>query len=173
MEIDITWLFILLPVIFATGWFARSFDLRENKYVSAGETQTLYKGLDLLLNNKPDQAMGSVVKLGKVDPGPVDLHFSLGSLFRKRGDYARAVKIHNHLSHRADLSKTVRARAMYELGKDYLKAGILDRAEESFREVSDSQNPYKTEAVHQLVDIYESEKEWVKAIDEAHILESI
>ncbi|MCD8339952.1 MAG: lipopolysaccharide assembly protein LapB [Burkholderiales bacterium] len=172
MEFDSLFL-ILLPIIFAAGWFARFFDLKENKYVSAGETQTLYKGLDLLLNNKPDQAIGSLVNLAKIDPDTVELHFSLGSLFRKRGDYARAVKIHNHLSRRADLPKTVRARAMYELGKDYLKAGILDRAENSFRELSDMQTPYKTEAVRQLVDIYESEKDWLKAIDEAHILESI
>ncbi len=170
MDFEI-WYLILVPVLFCAGWFARSFDIKEKKGI-ADETQTLYKGLDLLLSNKQDQAIDSFIDLVRIDPDTIEMHHSLGSLFRKRGEYARAIKIHNHLSNRADLPKAERARALFELGKDYLKAGIWDRAENCFRDVSDTDNPYRTEAVRQLINIYESEKEWLKAIDEAHVLES-
>ncbi len=169
---DLWYLLILIPVVFGAGWFARSFDLKEKKNDSADETQTLYKGLDLLLSNKEDQAIDSFINLTKIDPGTVELHYSLGSLFRKRGDYAKAIRIHNYLYNRVDLPKKERARALFELGNDYLKAGIWDKAEESFRKVADSDNPNKIDAIRQLIYIYESEKDWLKAVDETHILES-
>lgn len=171
MEFEL-WYLLLVPVLFGAGWFSRSFDIKEKKSV-ADETQTLYKGLDLLLDNKKDQALNSLVNLAKIDPDTVELHFALGTLYRKRGDYDRAVKIHNHLYNRADLSKKERARALFSLGQDYLKAGLWDRAEDSFRKTADLESDYKVRAIKELVNIYESEKEWLKAIDEAHILEKV
>ncbi len=169
MEFEL-WYLLFIPVLFGAGWFARSFDIKEKKSI-ADETQTLYKGLDLLLSNKQDQAIDSFVRLTKIDPDTVELHFSLGGLFRRRGEFDRAIRIHNHLRNREDLSKKIRARALYELGTDYLAAGIWDRAEKAFQELSEVKSEYKIAAQKALINIYETEKEWQKAIDEANLLE--
>lgn len=171
MEFEL-WYLLAMPVLFGAGWFARAFDIKEKKSV-ADETQTLYKGLDLLLDDKKDQALNSLVNLAKVDPDTVELHFALGALFRRRGDYDKAVRIHNHLYNRADLPKKERNRALYALGQDYLKAGLWDRAEANFKKLAEVDGEYKVTAIKELVNIYESEKEWLKAIDEAHILEKV
>ncbi len=168
MEFEL-WYLILIPILFGAGWFSRSFDLKEKKS-TADETKTLYKGLDLLLSDKQDQAIDSFINLVKVDPETLEMHFSLGALFRKRGEFDRAIKIHNHLINRADLSKKVHARALYELGNDYKKAGIWDRAEQTFLKLSELDSNYKAESYKELTLIYETEKEWEKAIKQIELL---
>lgn len=168
MEFEL-WYLILIPILFGAGWFSRSFDLKEKKS-TADETKTLYKGLDLLLSDKQDQAIDSFINLVKVDPETLEMHFSLGALFRKRGEFDRAIKIHNHLINRADLSKKVHARALYELGNDYKKAGIWDRAEQTFLKLSELDSSYKADSYKELTLIYETEKEWEKAIEQIELL---
>ena len=119
------WYLILVPLLFAAGWFARSFDIKEKQTI-ANEKDTLYKGVDLLLSNKQDQAIDAFINLVKLDPDTVEMHFSLAGLFRRRGEFDRAIKIHNVLVNREDLPKKIRSRALYELGEDYLKAGLWD-----------------------------------------------
>ena len=164
------WYLILVPLLFAAGWFARSFDIKEKQTI-ANEKDTLYKGVDLLLSNKQDQAIDAFINLVKLDPDTVEMHFSLAGLFRRRGEFDRAIKIHNVLVNREDLPKKIRSRALYELGEDYLKAGLWDRAEECFLKLSDTSESYKTIARKELLHIYETEKEWQKAIDEANIIQ--
>ena len=136
------WYLILVPLLFAAGWFARSFDIKEKQTI-ANEKDTLYKGVDLLLSNKQDQAIDAFINLVKLDPDTVEMHFSLAGLFRRRGEFDRAIKIHNVLVNREDLPKKIRSRALYELGEDYLKAGLWDRAEECFLKLSDTSESYK------------------------------
>lgn len=164
------WYLILVPLLFGAGWFARSFDIKEKNNI-ADEKQTLYKGVDLLLSNKEDQAIDSFINLAKLDPDTVEMHFSLAGLFRRRGQFDRAIRIHNVLKNREDLPKKVRSRALYELGTDYLKAGLWDRAEDCFLKLTDTSESYKTVARKELLHIYETEKEWQKAIDEANIIQ--
>lgn len=164
------WYLLLVPLLFGAGWVARSFDIKE-KQTLADEKQTLYKGVDLLLSNKQDQAVDSFINLVKADPDTVEMHFSLAGLFRRRGEFDRAIKIHNVLCNREDLPKLIRSRALYELGVDYLRAGLWDRAEESFLKLSESSEHYKSIARKELLNIYETEKEWQKAIDEANIIQ--
>ncbi len=171
MELEL-WYLIVIPIVFAAGWFARSFDQKENQSAS-DETKTLYKGVDLLLSNKTDQAIDSFMNLVKIDPDTIEMHFSLGTQFRRRGQFDRAIRIHNHLANRGDLAKNIHARALYELGEDYLKAGLWDRAEAKFKEVAQVESDHRIEAIRRLVFIYESEKEWQKAIDEAVVLEGV
>lgn len=169
MDFDL-WYLLVVPILFGAGWIARSFDIKEKKTI-ADETQTLYKGVDLLLSNKPEQAIDSFINLTKVDPDTVEMHYSLGGLFRRRGEFDKAIRIHNHLRNRADLSKKEKARALYELGLDYLKAGVWDRAEKCFKECSETHSSLKVQAQRELLNIYETEKEWQKAIDQANLLE--
>lgn len=130
----------------------------QRKQTIANEKDTLYKGVDLLLSNKQDQAIDAFINLVKLDPDTVEMHFSLAGLFRRRGEFDRAIKIHNVLVNREDLPKKIRSRALYELGEDYLKAGLWDRAEECFLKLSDTSESYKTIARKELLHIYETEK---------------
>jgi lipopolysaccharide biosynthesis regulator YciM len=171
MEFEL-WYLILIPVLFAAGWYARSFDIKE-KQNKESETKTLYKGVDLLLSNKADQAVDSFIQLVKIDPDTVEMHHSLGAYFRRKGEFNRAIRIHTHLLNRQDLPKSEHARALLELGEDYLKAGIWDRAEISFESLSKLDSLYKGEAVEKLVYIFESEKEWLKAVNELKHLEQV
>src|SRR5690606_20535674 len=103
------------------------------------------------------------------DPEAVELHFALGSLVRRRGETERAIRMHRSLLERPDLGDEQRVQALYELGQDYLKAGLLDRAEETFIKLREG--PHRPEAGRHLLDIYQQEKEWQKAIDVAQLLE--
>src|ERR1700704_5508577 len=133
------------------------------------ESRTLprsyFKGLNFLLNEQPDKAIEAFIEVVKVDPETIELHFALGSLFRRRGEYDRAIRMHQNLLERTDLSEEQRLTALTELGEDYLKAGILDRAEEAFKKLAESRQA--TEARRHLLQIYEQEKDWGRAIDMA------
>lgn len=171
MEFEL-WYLILVPILFGAGWYAHSFDQKEKKSTS-DETKTLYRGLDLLLSNKKDQAIDSFINLVKTDPDTIEMHYSLGALFRRRGEFDRAIRIHNHLANRGDLPKKEHNRAIFELGEDYLKAGLWDRAEATFVKLTEKESSYQALAARKLIFIYESEKEWQKAIHAAQMLEKI
>lgn len=168
MEFDLWWL-IVCPIFFGLGWLAARIDIKHLLLESRALPRSYFKGLNFLLNEQPDKAIEAFIEVVKVDPETIELHFALGSLFRRRGETERAIRMHHSLLERPDLGDEQRVQALYELGRDYLKAGLLDRAEETFVRLSDG--PHRAEALRHLLDIYQQEKEWQKAIDVARQLE--
>ena len=121
-----------------------------------------FKGLNYLLNEQPDKAIDTFIQVLKADAETVELHLALGNLYRRKGNIERATRIHQSLIVRSDLDRSQRANALYELGQDYYKAGLLDRAENLFIEFINLE-PKHTQALKLLISIYEQEKEWSKA----------
>src|SRR6187455_2980228 len=124
VEFEYWWL-LGLPLFFGLGWMAARVDIRQIVTESRALPRSYFKGLNFLLNEQPDKAIEAFIEVVKVDPQTVELHFALGSLFRRRGEVERAIRMHQHLLERADLAAEQRAAAVFELGQDYLKAGIL------------------------------------------------
>src|SRR3982750_1157652 len=129
------WWLIGFALFFAFGWLAARVDIRQIMHESRALPRSYFKGLNFLLNEQPDKAIEAFIEVVKVDPETVELHFALGSLFRRRGEYDRAIRMHQNLLERADLAEEQKVIALAELGQDYLKAGILDRAEEVFKKL--------------------------------------
>lgn len=168
MEFEIWWL-LGIPVFFALGWIAARVDIRHVISESRSLPRGYYKGLNFLLNDQPDKAIDAYIEILKLDPETVELQFALGSLFRRRGETERAIRVHQNLLARADLPVEHQAQARYELGRDYLKAGLLDRAEETFHQLTGTQ--FESQAGRALLEIYQREKEWRRAITTAQALE--
>jgi lipopolysaccharide biosynthesis regulator YciM len=168
MEFEPWWL-LGIPILFGLGWLAARIDIQHLLRDSRALPASYFRGLNFLLAEQPDKAIEAFIEVVKVDPATVELHFALGSLFRRRGEYERAIRMHQHLLERADLDPERRATALYELGQDYLRAGILDRAEEIFQRLADG--PQAAEARAFLLQIFQQEKEWERAIEMARRLE--
>ena len=158
-----------VPLVFALGWIASRLDLRQLRRESRDSPRAYYKGLNLLLNEQQDKAIDAFIEAVQNDPETADLHFALGNLFRRRGEFERAVRVHQHLLQRADLPAAERNRAQHALAQDYLKAGLLDRAENAYRALEGT--PFDTEANLALLGLYERTREWRPAIDLASKLE--
>ncbi len=173
MDLDPT-LLSLLPLAvmaaFGFGWLAARFDLRQWKREQADSPKAYYRGLNLLLNEQQDKAIDAFIEAMQQDPGTADLHFALGNLFRRRGEYERAVRVHEHLLARGDLAESERARAQFALAQDFLKAGLFDRAEAAFRTLDGS--AFATDARLELLGLYERSRDWHAAIETARKLES-
>jgi lipopolysaccharide biosynthesis regulator YciM len=167
MEIELWWL-LALPLFFGLGWLAARIDIRHLVRESRALPRSYFAGLNFLLNEQPDRAIDSFIEATSKDPQTVELQFALGNLFRRRGETDRAIQIHQALAAREDVRAEQRLNARLELGLDFLKAGLLDRAEETFVGLRGS--AVDIEALHHLLDIYQQEKEWHKAIDIARAL---
>ncbi|MCF8177432.1 MAG: lipopolysaccharide assembly protein LapB [Sulfuritalea sp.] len=161
MEIELWWL-LALPAFFGLGWVAARIDIKQLLKESRVLPRSYFAGLNFLLNEKPDQAIEAFIEAARVDPETIELHFALGSLFRRRGETDRAIRVHQNLIERDGLSGLQRLQALSELGQDYLKAGLLDRAEEIFVKLRATERD--EEALQNLLEIYQQEKEWAKAI---------
>ncbi|MEB0134929.1 lipopolysaccharide assembly protein LapB [Actimicrobium sp. CCC2.4] len=168
MEFEIWWL-LGIPVFFGLGWIAARVDIRQLVAESRTLPSGYFKGLNFLLNEQPDKAIDAFIEIVKLDPETVELHFALGNLFRRRGETERAIRVHQNLLARPDLPLEHQVHAQYELGQDYLKAGLLDRAEETFNRLVETQ--YSAQARRALLEIYQREKEWTRAIDAATALQ--
>ena len=168
MEFEYWWL-LALPLFFGLGWVAARIDIRHLVSESRALPRSYFKGLNFLLNEQPDKAIESFIEVVKVDPETVELHFALGSLFRRRGEYDRAIRMHQNLVERPTLGAEQKLAAMFALAQDYLKAGILDRAEDLFARLEEG--PHATEARRFLLDIFQQEKDWERAIDMAKRLQ--
>ena len=168
MEFEYWWL-IGFPLFFGMGWLAARIDIRHLLTESRQLPRSYFKGLNFLLNEQPDKAIEAFIEVAKVDRETLELHFALGSLFRRRGETERAIRMHRNLLERGDLDDRQRLEAMFELGQDYLKAGLLDRAEEAFSRLRTTS--YRGEALRFLLDIYQQEKDWDKSIEVARELE--
>lgn len=129
------------------------------------------KGLNFLLNEETDKAVEVFVKMLEVDSETVETHLAVGKLFRKRGEVDRALRIHQNLIARPHLEPFIRDQAMFELGQDYLSAGMIDRAERIFQELIKSET-MADHALQALIDIYEQAKDWQNAIKAAIQLEA-
>jgi lipopolysaccharide biosynthesis regulator YciM len=164
MEFEIWWL-LGIPFFFTLGWLAARVDIRQLLSESRSLPRGYFKGLNFLLNEQPDKAIDSFIEIVKFDPETADLHFALGNLFRRRGETERAIRVHQNLLSRPDLPQEQHEQARYELGQDYLTAGLLDRAEETFNSLKDTQ--YSPQARRALLEIFQREKEWQRAIDAA------
>ena len=161
MEFNLTWILLGLPVAFVLGWLASRWDLRQVRADNRQAPKAYFKGLNFLLNEQQDKAIDAFIEAVQNDPDTSELHFALGNLFRRRGEYNRAVRVHEHLLSRADLSRPDRDRAQHALAQDFLKAGLLDRAEESLHRLEGTQ--YEAEARLSLLAIYERSRDWVQA----------
>jgi lipopolysaccharide biosynthesis regulator YciM len=168
MEFEIWWL-LGIPVFFALGWIAARVDINQLVSESRSLPRGYFKGLNFLLNEQPDKAIDAFIEIVMLDPETADMHFALGNLFRRRGETERAIRVHQNLLSRPDLPLEQKVHAQYELGMDYLKAGLLDRAEETFNELVDTQ--YAVQARRALLEIFQREKEWRRAIDAAEGLQ--
>lgn len=170
MDFDITLILMGLPVAFVLGWLASRMDLRQLRMENRQAPKAYFKGLNFLLNEQQDQAIDAFIEAVQNDPDTSELHFALGNLFRRRGEYERAVRVHEHLLSRGDLSEDDRHRAQHALALDYLKAGLLDRAEEALLKLEGTR--FEAQARLALLANYERSRDWEHAALVAHKLES-
>ncbi|MDX1518659.1 MAG: lipopolysaccharide assembly protein LapB [Gammaproteobacteria bacterium] len=163
----------LLFVAVISGWLlgrrTLQSDAGNNRFIMHPE---YFKGLNYVLNEQPDKAIEVFVKMLEVDSETVETHLALGNLFRRRGEVDRAIRIHQNLIARPSLEKDQRALALLELGMDYMRSGLLDRAESLFNELIEM-GMYRKQAYRELLDIYQQEKDWDKAITTARKLENV
>lgn len=157
---------LLLPVAAFSGWWAalRSVSRRRKTLQQQPVSRQYFVGLNYLLNDSPDKAVDVFIKLLEVDSDTVETHLALGSLFRRRGEVDRAIRIHQNLIARPQLAPEQHLDALLALGCDYLVAGVLDRAERIFSDVAAHKGDHKLRALENLLAIYQQEKAWGKAI---------
>ena len=170
MEFDLGWILLGLPLAFVLGWLASRFDLRQLRLENRRAPKAYFRGLNYLLNEQQDQAIDAFIEAVQIDPDTSELHFALGNLFRRRGEYQRAVRVHEHLLSRGDLSQTDRNRAQHALALDFLKAGLLDHAEKALIKLEGT--AFETEARLALLANYERSRDWALAAQVANKLES-
>lgn len=156
-------------ILAATGWALGYFGERDEQ---PPLNIDYLKGLNFLLNEQTDQAVDHFLKMVRVDDTTIETHFALGNLFRKRGEVYRAIKIHQNIIARPDITEEQRNQAFYSLAKDYLHAGLFDRAEVLFIRLNDK-SEFTSESLKNLISIYEQEKEWSKAIEIAKKLNKL
>ena len=161
MDFDLSWILLGLPLAFVLGWVASRVDLRQLRFENRQAPKAYFKGLNFLLNEQQDQAIDAFIEAVQIDPDTSELHFALGNLFRRRGEYERAVRVHEHLLSRGDLSLADRQRAQHALALDYLKAGLLDRAESALLKLEDT--PFEAQARLALLANYERSRDWQHA----------
>lgn len=165
-------LWLLLPVAAASGWWVARREYAGRRNRATARNAEYFKGLNYLIEDKPDQAIEVFTRMAGVDRNTAEIHLTLGNLFRRRGEVDRAIHIHGSLIARSNLTADQRRRALLELGEDYLRAGLFDRAEELFRELLEQ--PDHTEvALSRLIHIFQQEKDWRQAIAYCDRLERI
>ncbi len=158
--------FLLLPVAAASGWFAAK-RYTQNQHaqqeVITTRKDNYIQGFNYLLNDQSDKALDVFNKIVELDSNAIEIHFVLGNLFRRRGEVDRAIWIHRNLIARPNLENPHKASALLELGRDYLKAGLLDSAERVFHDVTRT-GIHDVDAYQHLIELYEQEKDWESAI---------
>jgi lipopolysaccharide assembly protein B len=168
MSVDLQWLLLALPITFGLGWLASRLDWRQMQRDEKRSPRAYFKGLTHLLNEQPDEAIDAFIEVVQNDPDTSELHFALGNLFRKRGEFERAVRVHQHLLARADLEMQDRERAQYALAQDYIKAGLFDRAEDALRSLLGGE--LANDARYDLLQLHERARNWPAAIEMAQAL---
>lgn len=161
---------LLLPVAAASGWYLRGRSVPPEERSPVVHPDYL-RGISHLVNDDADKAIEVFVRLLEVDNETVETHLALGNLFRRQGEVDRALRVHQNLVARPSLKAVHRNQARFELAQDYQRAGVLDRAEDLYRELVD-QGMFLDRALHGLVQIYEAERDWRQAIETTRRLES-
>ncbi|ELY2644151.1 lipopolysaccharide assembly protein LapB [Cronobacter sakazakii] len=163
-------LFLLLPVAAAYGWYMGRRSAQQDKEQEANRLSRDYvAGVNFLLSNQQDKAVDLFLEMLKEDTGTVEAHLTLGNLFRSRGEVDRAIRIHQSLMESASLTYDQRLLAVQQLGRDYMAAGLYDRAESMFNQLVD-ETDFRVGALQQLLQIYQATSDWQKAIDAAERL---
>jgi lipopolysaccharide biosynthesis regulator YciM len=165
-------LWMLLPIAAASGWWAAKRSAAKDSEVCADRDPAYFRGLNYLLNEQPDKAIDVFIKLLEVDSETVETHLALGNLFRRRGEVDRAIRIHQSLIARPTLDREQRGLALLELGQDYMRAGLFDRAESLFNELVEM-GLHRERALTNLRDIYQQEKDWDRSLDVVRRLENL
>src|SRR5690606_26373871 len=126
----------ILIVFAGLGWaYDRLSRERDDNAPPPGISADYFRGLNLVLNRKTDEALELFIQIAKVDDETLETHFALGHLFRRRGEVDRAIRVHQNLLARPSLSEAQRHQALFALAEDYLGAGLFDRAEMLFSEL--------------------------------------
>ena len=163
MMTNVAWL-LLIPAAVAIGWLLgrRGGEIKGGAKISR-LSNTYFRGLNYLLNEQQDKALEIFLQIAEVDNETVETQFALGHLFRRRGEVDRAIRLHQNLVARTGLSEEQKTRAVLELGEDYMRAGLLDRAETLFNDLV-QMGVHAPKALQQLIAIYQSERDWQQAI---------
>ncbi len=164
--------FILFFLSLGAAWYLGYHARHQPQKKTSHLPRDYLVGLNYLLNEEPDKAVDVFIKMLEVDSNTVETHLAVGKLFRRRGEVDRAIRIHQNLIARPQLDKIYRDQSLFELGQDYLSAGVLDRAERIFIEVMGVKE-YAIPALRALLDIYQQEKDWKNAIQIATKLETV
>jgi len=165
---DLVWL--LLPVAAGSGWWAAKRSVHAKRVRPHEHNPVYFRGLNYLLNEEPDKAIDVFVEMLEVDSDTVETHLALGNLFRRRGEVERAIRIHQNLIARPALTAEQRGQALLELGQDYLRAGLYDRAENLFNELRQARQ-HVPQAMRNLLRIYQQERDWDACLKTAEELE--
>lgn len=168
--------YLLVPALlaaFAAGWLVARTTLARRSGAAVNELSSDYfRGLNYLLNEEQDKAIEVFLRLAEYNRDTVETHLALGNLFRRRGEVDRAIRLHQHLVSRPDLSGPMKTVALLELGEDYMRAGLLDRAEALFCDLV-AMDAHAPSALRHLISIYQHERDWHKAIEHARRLEAM
>ena len=167
------WFFLLLPLAALTGWVVgRRGGQRHGDTQVSRLSSTYFRGLNYLLNEQPDKAIELFLHIAELDKETFETQVALGHLFRRRGEVDRAIRLHQGLVQRSDLSDQQKVQALLALGEDYMRSGLLDRAETVFTDLTriDQRAP---QALKHLIGIYQTERDWEKAIDNASRYEEV
>jgi len=171
VDFELWWLLPIPALFFMLGWIAARIDIKHLLRESRALPLSYFRGLNFLLNEQPDKAIESFIEVVKVDPQTIDLHFALGNLFRRQGEIDRAIRMHQNLLARAALPTDKRQSAQFELAQDFHRAGLLDRAEELFVRLDGTTHELASQGF--LLQIYEQEKDWHKAIAATRRMEAL
>lgn len=164
-------LLLLVPAAFVLGWWAsRRWAARRSGAEVSELSSDYFRGLNYLLNEEQDKAIEVFLRLAEYNRDTVETHLALGNLFRRRGEVEQAIRLHQHLVSRPGLSDAMKTVALLELGEDYMRAGLLDRAEALFSDLV-AMDAHAPSALRHLIAIYQHERDWYKAIEHARRLE--
>jgi len=170
VEFEYWWL-LVLPLFFTLGWIAARVDIKQLISESTALPAAYFKGLNFLISDQHDKAVEAFSEAVQANTDSLELHFALGSLFRRTGETDRAINMHLNLLDKKELTANQKSAVKAELAQDYLKAGLFDRAEELFKGLDDTR--YRQPALRALMEIYVREREWTLAIETATELERL
>jgi lipopolysaccharide biosynthesis regulator YciM len=166
-------LLALIPAAAWTGWIlAKSKVSRGERKRNRSFSNRYFQGLNYLLDEQPDKAIAVFIEMAEVTADTIETHLALGSLFRRRGEVERAIRVHQNIISKPGLEEGQKTRALLELGEDYMRAGLFDRAESLFGELTERES-HAPSALRHLLDIYQQEKDWAKALQQAQKLEAV
>ena len=170
IEFEYWWL-LVLPLFFTLGWIAARVDIKQLIAESTALPAAYFKGLNFLISDQHNKAVEAFSEAMQANTDSLELHFALGSLFRRTGETDRAINMHLNLLDKKELTDNQKSAVKAELAQDYLKAGLYDRAEELFKSLNDTR--YRQPSLHALLEIYVREREWTRAIETATELERL